>query len=301
MTYDKSGKWNPFYGRKHTPEAKARMAAARSGKRLPPRSEETKLKIKLSNLRTKAATSGIDVSRVSDSELETFVRQERLRLEQAERAAKPPVWTPERRAGVAERMKRSWQDPVCRARMIDTRPIFSHTPETKAKIAAANHKRKGIFKHSEATKAKISASSNWKARKGDFSYQHFFVSVKARLKTGQSSLGVRSLWEKRAAMLLDEDSSVACFQYESLGVPYLWKEKKRHTLPDFLATMADNSTVMIEVKPRGYTYNEKERAKAATCSAYCAALGWKYEVWDERRLWPGLSQSEVRAAVKLLT
>jgi len=112
---------------------------------------------------------------------------------------------------------------------------------------------------------------------------------------------VRSLWEKRAAQLLDEDSAVASFQYEPLGVPYVWEGKKRHTLPDFLVTMTDDSMVMIDVKPRGYTYNDKERAKAAACSVYCEQRGWRYEVWDERRLWPGLSQSEVRAAVARLT
>lgn len=301
MTYDKSGANNPFYGRRHTPETKAKIAAARRGVTRGPRSEETKRKIKLSNLRTKARKAGIDVDWCPDDALEDWVAHERERRRLEELASRSPTWTPERRAGVGRQMKKRWQDRVYRDRMIAAKRAYSHSPEAKAKIAAANRKRKGVFKHSEEAKRKISEGNVWRARKGDFHYRHHFNSAKAQLKPKQTSLGVRSLWEKHAAQLLDEDSAVASFQYEPLGVPYVWEGKKRHTLPDFLATMTDSSMVMIEVKPRGYTYNDKERAKAAACSAYCEQRGWKYEVWDERRLWPGLSQSEVRAAVARLT
>jgi hypothetical protein len=198
-------------------------------------------------------------------------------------------------------MKRRWSEPAFRDQMIATKRAFSHSPESKAKIAAANTKRKGVFKHSEETKQKISANSVWKAKKGDFTYLGWVETTKGQPKPGQTKIGFRSWWEKRAISLLDESSSVLSFQYEPLGVPYEWNGKPRFTIPDFLVTMTDGSIVMVEIKPKGYRNKPKELAKADACSRFCTLSGWKYEVWDERRLWPGLSQSEVRDAIRRMT
>jgi len=361
---DRSGAKNPFFGKTHTEAAKKKMAEVVRARQMGcSRPAEVRLKIKLSNLRTKAAKDGILVDGVADDALEAFVKAERLRIgrvpatpggkkrgpnttqgkariaivtvrrlamedgidvsavpdsdlkeftkaeRQRRKAAgthtpkKRPLaeWTPERLAGAARRMTKRWSEPAYRAQMIATKRAFSHTPESKAKIAAANQKRLGVFKHSEETKQKISASSAWRARKGCFKYRGWVTTLKGIPKEGKTEIGFRSLWEKHAMKLLDECSSVLSFRYESLAVPYLWNGKKRHALPDFLVTMTDGTTVVIEIKPKGYRYKPKEQAKADACTLFCAASGWKYEVWDERRLWPGLSQSEVRAAIRRLT
>ena len=270
------------------------------------RSPEAKARIFLAQTRRFAKESGIRVEGIPDSQLKEHVTRERKRMKAEGSYTKPKVggkltMTPALRAGMSERMKKRWQDPAYRDRMIATKRAYSHSPEARAKIGEANKKRKGVFKHSEAMKRKISANSVWRAKRGDFSYLGWVETVKGVPKAGRTKIGFRSLWEKRAMTLLDEDSFVASFQYEPLGVPYEWDGNPRFTLPDFLATMTDGSVVMIEVKPRGYTYAPKEQAKADACLAFCEQRGWKYEVWDERRLWPGLSQSEVRAAVALLT
>lgn len=296
---DRSGASNPFFGKTHTPEAKAKMAeATRRRQTGTKKSPETREKIRLANIRTKAKKAGIPVDGVPDADLEAFVTAERAKRDQP----KPDPWeSSERRAGASLRMKKRWSEPAFRDQMIATKRAFSHSPESKAKIAAANTKRKGVFKHSEETKQKISRNSVWRAKKGDFTYLGWTETRKGQPKPGQTKIGFRSKWEQRAMLLLDECSSVLSFQYEPLGVPYVWEGKQRFTIPDFLVTMTDGSIVMVEIKPRGFTYNAKERAKAAACSQFCALSGWKYEVWDERRLWPGLSQSEVRGVIRRMT
>lgn len=290
-------------------EARRKMGPVKrpSGWKKPgPNSKASRLAVSLKNIRTKAAQSGIDTSKIPDSELRAFVDVERARLKALgtyvrPKGNKPPPLTDALLAGMSQRMKKRWQDPAYRDRMIAIKRAYSHSPEAKAKIAAANSKRKGVFKHSEATKRKISENSVWKAKKGTFTYLGWVDTKKGVPKPNRTKIGYRSLWEKYAMTLLDADSSVASFQYEPMGVPYEWDGNPRFTIPDFLVTMTDGSIVMVEVKPRGYTSAPKELAKASACTLFCEGRGWKYEVWDERRLWPGLSQSEVRAAVARLT
>lgn len=194
-------------------------------------------------------------------------------------------------------MKAKWSDPAYRETVLAVRAAkgFAHTPESKAKIAAANRKRKGVFKHSDESRRKISEANVWKVRKGDFRYRGFVETKRA------GKIGFRSLWEKQAAMMLDEMPGVVSFQYEALAIPYEWEGRRRLTIPDFLVLMTDGSTQIVEVKPRGYRDSPKESAKGSACRSFCLSRSWSYAIWDERTLWPGLSQSEVRAAVKRMT
>lgn len=273
MTYDRSGGKNPFYGKTHTKEARKRMSEAakkRTGRR---HSEETKRKISESNKRTKSKTKKPPKKKKSKEE----------------------IWTPERRARAAEAMRRRWEDQLYRERLTQRAKEFRHTEESKARIAESNRRRKGKLKHSEETKRKISESNVWKAVKGNFKYKGYVNTTKG------GRCGYRSLWEKKAMLMLDKDSSVASFSYEAFSVPYTWNGRKRFTIPDLLVTRTTGLKEVVEVKPRGYTYNEKEIAKAEACRKFCKKKQWAYYVWDEKVLWPGLSQSEVRDAVKLLT
>lgn len=282
-----------------------RVPAAPGGKKRGPKTPEGKKRIGISLMRRRAMQDGIDVTTVPDDQLKNFVTEERARRKAAGTHTPHQIpqaqWTAARRAGAARRMTKRWLEPVFRDRMIATKQAFSHTPESKAKIGQANRKRLGVFKHSEEARRKISASSAWRAKKGCFKYLGWVETKKGLPKEGRTKIGFRSLWEKHAMSLLDGSSSVLSFQYEPLAVPYVWQGRNRFTIPDFLATMTNGSIVMIEVKPKGYTYNAKEQAKAAACTQFCERSGWNYEVWDERRLWPGLSQSKVREAVRRLT
>jgi hypothetical protein len=153
-----------------------------------------------------------------------------------------------------------------------------HAEEFKKALAERNRTR--VFRHTEASKKKISRSSVWNRRKGDFRYKGYVQTTKG------GRIGFRSLWELRAVELLEADPKVERVEYETLAVPYQRDGKSRWTLPDFRVWLTDGSQKVIEVKPRGFTYNAKERAKMGAARAFCEERGWVYEVWDERFLWP---------------
>jgi len=152
-----------------------------------------------------------------------------------------------------------------------------HTEEFKERLRERNRTR--VFRHTPESRAKISKSSAWALRKGDFRYLGKAETVKGGV------VGFRSLYELRALELLEELLVVQSFNYESISVPYRWDGVDRHTVPDFVAQMGDK-TVVIEVKPLGYTYAKKEKAKLAAVIAYCQAHGMEFQVWTEDILWP---------------
>lgn len=234
-----------------------------------------------------------------------------------------PAWTPERRALASSRMKAMISDgshpgppppprgeanpfsasnlPLEARRAVsiasrsgkkasrETRRRMSeahrgkkvHSEEFKQALAARNRARTGVFRHSEETKRKISDASAWKATKGDFRYLGWVETRRA------GRIGFRSSWELRAVEILETAKDIVSFTYERLTVRYIWEGRKRWTLPDYQVSMADGSMKIVEVKPRGYTYTAKEKAKMAAVTQHCAERGWAYEVWDERLLWGG--------------
>lgn len=279
-------------GRKHTKETKTKISVSRKALKgkLPLRSEETKRKIRLSNIRTKARKSGIDVTDVTDDGLEGHIKKERDRLK-LEKSA-PKGWSEESRQAASERMRVRWKDPGYRKKMGKVKRLFRHTEEFKRKLAERNRARE--FSHSEETKQKISEANVRRWANSTFKYKGYVNTKKG------GRCGYRSLWEKHAMRLLDEDSSVESFSYEPYGVPYAMDGKARWTLPDFEVRKTDGTVVLVEVKPRSFGYG-KNKVKFEACRDFCKEKGWTFEVWDERKLWPGLSQSEVREAVRHLT
>lgn len=94
----------------------------------------------------------------------------------------------------------------------------------------------------------------------------------------------RSSFERRAAQLLDQADEVVGFEFErELVLP-----NGKHILPDFLASMADGSKVLIEVKPEYVLrcYSDEHRAIKRLCAARDEALrqGWKFTIWTEVEL-----------------
>jgi hypothetical protein len=256
-------------------------------------SEETKQKRRLTITRTLAIKSGIDVTDIPDNVLIQFVADARETLRQKERTVNR--LTPAQRREVdrarGETLKTTWT-PERRKEHAARCSLRRHTPESKAKIAAANTKRKGVFKHSPEARQKMSEHSAWRLKKGNFHYLGRVETVKGGL------CGFRSWWERRAIDVLETDPTISSFSYESLVVPYTWSGQPRRTVPDFLVTLVTGSILVAEVKPSGYVKNPKEQAKAEAVRAFCATRGWLYETWTEARLWPGLSRKEVQDAVK---
>lgn len=257
-----------------------------------PRSPETRIKIKMSNLRTKAAQDGIDATAVENADLEAFVLAAREARKPAQ--TEPTGWSDEAMRAAAERMRGRWQDnPEFRQKMMSVKRSFRHSEDFKDGVSKRNRTR--LFSHSEEAKRKISRANVERWRRSTFKYKGWVDTEKG------GRCGYRSLWEKHGMGLLDRDPGVVRFEYEPFGVPYFLDGKPRFTLPDFLVYMTDGSVRMIEVKPRGFGYAEKTKMKAEACRIFCETRGWTYETWDERDLWPGLSQSEVRDAIRRLT
>lgn len=125
------------------------------------------------------------------------------------------------------------------------------TPEQKEKLRKAKHGRHGIWKLIDTDKG-------------------------GRIHT-------RSSWERLAAVKLDADPNVVRFEFETpieVGLD-------KFILPDFIVTYADDSIILIEVKPKFITelpedHKDVVRLKVAKLAA--EARGWGFQIWTEVEL-----------------
>lgn len=93
----------------------------------------------------------------------------------------------------------------------------------------------------------------------------------------------RSSYEKRAFMLLDDDSAVRTYWAEKVKV-YYYNPKKDITstyIIDLHVEYIDDSVKMIEVKPEKWLNDEVIIAKTEAAEVHARELGLVYEVWSE--------------------
>ena len=81
-------------------------------------------------------------------------------------------------------------------------------------------------------------------------------------------------------LLADQDPRVA----RIVGQPMLLQGRdgvrvRRH-VPDFLLTLTDGSTRLVDVKPQDRLTDPKVAAQFAWTRELCAVLGWDFEVWS---------------------
>ena len=92
---------------------------------------------------------------------------------------------------------------------------------------------------------------------------------------------VKSSWEKKFALKLDEDKNVLNFQYEPICIRYNYKGRKRNYYPDFLVRMKDGDILIYEVKPKKLMNYGKNKPKAASGRRFCKKMGWEYKIITE--------------------
>lgn len=92
---------------------------------------------------------------------------------------------------------------------------------------------------------------------------------------------VKSSWEKKHALMLDEDKDVLNFQYEAICIRYNYKGKKKNYYPDFLVRMKNGDIIMHEVKPKKLMSYGRNKPKAASGRRFCRKMGWKYKIITE--------------------
>lgn len=284
----RTGEKNAFFGRTHSPETRAKIAAAARARTGRKHSPETKAKIGAAHRGRKkppaqVAKQAATMRRLyAGGEIKINLPPPKSGPENHNYGRK---LSPEHKAAVGKASKsRVWTDAQRAAVSARTKGKKIHTEAFKQALADRNRTRE--YTHSEATKAKISASSVWKLKKGDYRYLGWALTKKA------GWVGYRSTWELRALELLDADPAVSGFQYESFSVPYVWEGHPRRTMPDYKLTLADGRVRVVEVKPKGYMQSPKEIAKREAATLFCAEHGWVYETWTESFLWPESSPRE---------
>lgn len=92
---------------------------------------------------------------------------------------------------------------------------------------------------------------------------------------------VRSLYEKRAAELLDECQKCRSFEYEPFGIEYIFDGVRHVYTPDFLVHTDGGADVVVEVKPNFRMHDDKVVAKANAASRWCEDHGMIYRFATE--------------------
>lgn len=92
----------------------------------------------------------------------------------------------------------------------------------------------------------------------------------------------RSGWELEVCRYLDNEPSVASYEYESVIIPYVSNIRTgriRKYYPDFLVTYDTGKRVMIEVKRKDKLADIKVMKKAEAGRLWSQQNGATYELW----------------------
>lgn len=142
--------------------------------------------------------------------------------------------------------------------------------------------------HTSEAKVKISEtrSQNWIDGKYNNSFfssheNGLFHSVK-----NDKDFNYRSSWEKIILEYLDQDQSVAKFDFESIRIKYKLSYENYHRtyIPDLLIKYNNGETKLIEVKPSAFVNTQKNQAKFQAAQKFCELTGFTFEIWSEDKL-----------------
>lgn len=118
----------------------------------------------------------------------------------------------------------------------------------------------------------------------------------------------RSTWEKDFCNYLDRNQSILAWASESIGIPYIFKGKKKHYYPDFFIKIRNSQNeiekYIIEIKPskecrppqkkgkkkHQTLINEKEvweknQAKWKAAEQYCKKRGYHFKILTEKNIY----------------
>lgn len=75
---------------------------------------------------------------------------------------------------------------------------------------------------------------------------------------------------------LEKQESVISYTCESLKIPYTYRKRKRHYIPDFLV-----GNVVIEIKPTRFMLKKINLAKFEAARAYCKENNLEFKILTE--------------------
>jgi hypothetical protein len=95
----------------------------------------------------------------------------------------------------------------------------------------------------------------------------------------------RSGWERSVAEFLDLSDDVISYQYESLEIPYLLKEKVHKYLPDFIVYYNNRpQPVIIEIKRQDKLGTLKVMAKTKAAKQWAEENNYNYQIWTDKMI-----------------
>lgn len=80
---------------------------------------------------------------------------------------------------------------------------------------------------------------------------------------------------------LEADFDVENWGYETVKIPYYWRNEWHNYIPDIRVNFIDNTTQIWEIKPANQTHYEQNKAKWAAANNYCMNVGWDFVVLTE--------------------
>lgn len=94
----------------------------------------------------------------------------------------------------------------------------------------------------------------------------------------------RSSYELAVLNILEKDENIVSIISEPLYIEYIFKDKIKRYVPDFIITTKFNEKKIIEVKPESFIYYPINIEKFKSAEKYCENNGFKFEVWDENKI-----------------
>jgi hypothetical protein len=258
----RTGERNPFYGKTHTAEARAKIAEARRSCVGWRHTKETKRKIG-------AAHKGKTISkeqrqRLSAAHAGKVVSEEtRQKMSAAMRGEKNPNYG----------KTMSWEQ---RQKISAANKGRTFTAEQRERMAEAQRGRK----HSQDVREKISAANAASLQRRRRNYRAFLDVP----KFPGGVVGCCGILEEAAVRIIQADPDIREPYYESLVIAYTDEEGvSRHCIPDYTASVSGESAI-IEVSAPGYTSPGKKKGRSEALKAFCEANGIRLLRWSRKHL-----------------
>ena len=115
---------------------------------------------------------------------------------------------------------------------------------------------------------------------------HYITGTYTSTKTGEA-YKYRSGWELQYMQYLDECDFVATWTYEAVVIPYisnLKTGKLRNYYPDFMITLSDGRSELVEIKPSKRVLQAAVQKKLRAAAGWCSANGVTLVVMTEVEL-----------------
>jgi hypothetical protein len=122
-------------------------------------------------------------------------------------------------------------------------------------------------------------AGTWSPPSTGFKGEHY-----VGIKNGGTKAYLRSSYESTFARILDVDPDVKAWEHEPMRIPYVFEGSVHNYVPDFLVTYADDSKLLVEVKPEALVVTSRNAAKIGSASAWCEQNGVAFWTVTENEL-----------------